>query len=117
MVERGMFRDDDRLELQGASRQPARDRNWPRCRGSPGCVRARLSRQAGRAGRIYARAGIAEYWIVDVVGRGLEVHREPARLGGRRRWLYRNVQRLGPDAAGTPLAAPDARVAVADLLP
>jgi len=26
---------------------------------------------------LYARAGVAHYWIVDVVGKALEVHREP----------------------------------------
>lgn len=68
--------------------------------------------------RAFARAGVPEYWIVNLVDRVLEVHREPGRLDdARRRWGYRSIQTLGPDADLSPLAAPAARVAVADLLP
>jgi Uma2 family endonuclease len=69
-------------------------------------------------GSLYARAGVPDYWIVNLVGRVLEVHRDPrptpqAPYG----WRYGEVQTLGRDASVTPLAAPSARVAVADLLP
>lgn len=68
--------------------------------------------------RAYARAGVPEYWIVNLVDRVLEVHREPALIESpRRRWGYRSIQPLGPDASVSPLAAPVARIAVADLLP
>jgi Uma2 family endonuclease len=68
--------------------------------------------------RAFARAGVPEYWIVNLVDRVLEVHREPGRLDdARRRWGYRSVRTLGPDDAVSPLAAPGASVAVADLLP
>jgi Uma2 family endonuclease len=68
--------------------------------------------------RAFARAGVPEYWIVNLVDGVLEVHREPARPDAtRRRWSYRSVQTLGADAVVSPVAAPDARVAVADLLP
>ena len=71
-----------------------------------------------RKAAIYAKAGVEDYWIVNLVDRVLEVHREPALLGGpRRRWGYRSVESLGGDARVSPLAAPAARVAVADLLP
>jgi len=30
-------------------------------------------------GSLYARAGVAEYWLVNLRDRRLEVHREPAR--------------------------------------
>lgn len=67
---------------------------------------------------LYARAGIAEYWIVNLVGRQLEVHRGPvadaAQLFG---FGYANWTILDPGDAVAPLAAPNARVAVADLLP
>jgi hypothetical protein len=47
-----------------------------------------------------------------------EIHREPAQPGpARRRWGYIAIQTLGADAAVAPLAAPSARVPVADLLP
>src|SRR3989442_7497174 len=68
--------------------------------------------------RAFARAGVPEYWIVNLLDRALEVHREPALLdAARRRWGYRSIQALGPDAVVSPLAAPAARVVVADLLP
>ena len=71
-----------------------------------------------RKAAIYAKAGVEDYWIVNLVDRALEVHREPALLeAGRRRWGYRSVESLGGDASVSPLAAPAARVTVADLLP
>ena len=44
----------------------------------------------GYKASLYARAGVPEYWIVDVVREGVEVHREPepssdARLALRQR--------------------------------
>jgi Uma2 family endonuclease len=72
----------------------------------------------GRKAAAYARAHIADYWIVNLVDRVVEVHREPARPGpARRRWGYASVTTLGVDAAITPLAAPGASIGVADLLP
>jgi Uma2 family endonuclease len=72
----------------------------------------------GRKAQAYARGRIAEYWIVNLVDRVLEVHREPARPGPvRRRWGYAAVQTLGPDARVAPVAAPGALILVADLLP
>jgi len=66
-------------------------------------------------GRLYARAGIAEYWIVNLMDRVLEVHRAPQREG--RRYKYGDIQILRPEASVSPLASPAARIAVADLLP
>ena len=72
----------------------------------------------GRKAAVYARARIADYWIVNLVDRVLEVHREPARPGpARRHWGYAAIETLGGDATITPLAAPSAGVRVADLLP
>jgi Uma2 family endonuclease len=72
----------------------------------------------GYKASLYARAGIADYWIVDLIHGVLEVHREPqaspdALLG----WRYRSVESLRPPAAVTPLVAPDSSIPVADLLP
>ncbi len=76
----------------------------------------RLAR--GRKAVAYARAGIADYWIVNLVDRVVEVHREPARPGpARRRWGYAAIQTLGADGVIAPLAAPGAGIGVADLLP
>ncbi len=67
---------------------------------------------------IYARAGLADYWIVNLVDRVLEVHRDPSPSAvSSGRWEYRSIQSLGPDEEASPLAAPIARVRVADLLP
>jgi Uma2 family endonuclease len=72
----------------------------------------------GRKATAYARGGIADYWIVNLVDRVLEVHRDPARPGpARRRWGYAAIQTLGAGATVVPLAAPSASVRVADLLP
>jgi Uma2 family endonuclease len=76
----------------------------------------RLAR--GRKSAAYARARIADYWIVNLVDRVLEVHREPERSSAvRREWRYATVETFGSDATITPLAAPAARISVADLLP
>ena len=72
----------------------------------------------GQKGSLYARTGIPDYWIVNLVDRALERYREPvldasAPFG----WRYGSVAVLQSFATVSPLAAPDARVVVADLLP
>lgn len=59
---------------------------------------------------LYARAGIPEYWLVDVQRRTLAVHRDPA-AGAYR---TRTVHRAGDSVA--PLAHPQSALPVADLL-
>ena len=72
----------------------------------------------GRKARGYARGGIRDYWIVNLVNRVVEVHREPAKPGpARARWGYAAVEVLGPGATIIPLAAPGATIPLADLLP
>ena len=69
-------------------------------------------------GSVYARARLADYWIVNLVDRVLEVYREP--IGDQAApfgWRYRSIEVLEPSASVAPLAAPDARLLVADLLP
>ncbi|MBM3461800.1 MAG: Uma2 family endonuclease [Armatimonadetes bacterium] len=73
--------------------------------------------QTTKAG-MYARAGIPEYWILNLVSRMLEVHREPSLnpeqpLGHH----YRNVLLLSAADRISPLAAPQSEIQVADLLP
>jgi Uma2 family endonuclease len=60
---------------------------------------------------LYARAGICEYWVVDVVGRQVFVHRRPAAEG------YADLVAYNADEEVATLARPDAPVRVADLLP
>jgi len=67
---------------------------------------------------VYAKTGLREYWIVNLVDRTLEVYREPQPPADvREGWVYRSVEVLRPPASVTPLAAPAARIPVADLLP
>lgn len=67
---------------------------------------------------LYARAGITDYWVVNLVDRVLEVYREPvAAPAAPYGFRYRSVTRLRPPATVTPLAAPSAAIPVADLLP
>jgi Uma2 family endonuclease len=65
---------------------------------------------------LYARAGIADYWILNLAERVLEVHREPtpgstAPYG----WRYSLVHRLAGGDVVSPLAAPQSRIPVARL--
>ena len=72
----------------------------------------------GRKAAAYARARISDYWIVNLIDRMLEVHREPMRPGpARRHWGYAAIETLGADATITPLAAPSAPIRLGDLLP
>ena len=69
-------------------------------------------------GSLYARARVPEYWIVNLVNRILEVYRDPKlNASASYGWAYRSVQSLGAGEHVSPLAAPTARVPVADLLP
>lgn len=69
-------------------------------------------------GGLYARAGIADYWVVNLVDEVLEVYREPVRAPSRRYgWKYGSVKLLKRGAKIAPLAAPRARIRAADLLP
>jgi len=60
---------------------------------------------------LYARSGIPEYWILDVVASRLEVYRDPGEGGYQARLL------LEADDSVVPLANSGAAIAVADLLP
>lgn len=59
---------------------------------------------------LYARAGIRDYWVVDINGRRLLVYRDPS--GGD----YATQQTFGPADSLMPLAVPTT-VRVADLVP
>jgi len=59
---------------------------------------------------LYARAGIAEVWLLDLTAERIEMFREPG--SGR----YGNVARLDRGAALSPLAFPDLTLVVDDLL-
>jgi Uma2 family endonuclease len=64
-----------------------------------------------RKGPLYARAGIQEYWIIDLTSDAVEVCRDPGDQG------YRSVERLRRGDTIRPLAKPDIALAVSDMLP
>jgi Uma2 family endonuclease len=67
----------------------------------------------GPKARLYAAAGIPEYWVVNLVDRVLVVHRQPDAATGS----YASVGGFGPGTEVLPVAARGARVLVDDLLP
>ena len=68
--------------------------------------------------RLYARAGIPEYVILNLPKRRLEVRRNPAEIPGRpREFDYAEALLLTSKQKWSPLLAPDAQIAVAYLLP
>lgn len=65
---------------------------------------------------IYARAGIAEYWVVDIKNRELIVHRLPQPASGSRgKATYASVHRVGEGGSIAPLSAPKKPLKVASL--
>ena len=96
------------------SRAPTRampDRRiWSRYSSSKWPIhRLRFDRQDKAA--TYAEAGIADYWIVNLVDDVLEIHRDTK--GG----TYHERIVLKPADTVSPLAFPDLEIAVSDLLP
>ena len=68
-------------------------------------------------GSLYARAGLADYWIVNLIDRVLEVYREPGSdpdtpFG----WRYQSISAHGPESSVAPLVSSDALVRVSGLL-
>jgi Uma2 family endonuclease len=60
--------------------------------------------------RLYAAAGIPEYWVVDCVAESIEVHRTPHADG------YRDVTRIAsPTESVAPLAFPDVALALTEI--
>lgn len=75
-----------------------------------------LEKDRAHKAPIYARAGIPEYWIVNLAERCLEVYREPVNQPGQPA-SYRSFRKLSPSDRVSPLAAASVTIAVADLLP
>src|SRR6478735_2140887 len=64
----------------------------------------------GEKAQLYATCGVPEYWVVNLVERVVEVHREPAANG------YRQVTTVPRGARLQLLAFPDVALAVDDFL-
>jgi Uma2 family endonuclease len=77
-----------------------------------------LGYDRGRKASLYARAGIADYWIVNLVDGQLEIRRDPVPDASQHYgfgYAHETIH-TAPDSVA-PLAAPRAAIAVADLLP
>ena len=74
-------------------------------------VDSSLSKEREIKARIYAQAGIADYWILDINQRQLFVLRTPSQNG------YQNEFMLTEDANISPLQFPNLSVASQDILP
>ena len=71
-----------------------------------------------RKGSLYARAGLTDYWILNLVDSNLEVYRGPAvDASAPFGWRYARREVFGPSGQVSPLAAPNASIRVGDLLP
>lgn len=64
-----------------------------------------------RKARVYAAAGVPEYWILNLPDRVLEVHRDPVRDS----YSSRKILRAGETVS--PLASPQTTLRIEDLLP
>ena len=71
-----------------------------------------------RKGSLYARAGIADYWILNLFHSQLEVYRNPVPDSSQRFGFgYADRTIYSPADFVSPLAAPHASILVADMLP
>jgi len=70
-----------------------------------------LEHDRQRKGSLYARAGIQEYWIINLNESCIEVYRDPDKGS------YRSSRRYVAGDHISPQAAPKAEIAVADILP
>lgn len=70
-----------------------------------------LWRDKGQKALLYAAAGVPEYWIVNLTGRTLIVHRQPGPDG------YGSVVTYDETQSVSPQSAPDHAIALAEILP
>jgi Uma2 family endonuclease len=64
----------------------------------------------GEKALLYATAGIRDYWVVNLIDRRINVHRDPHVSG------YRNIRSFSQGSTVTPLDFPGASLPVAELL-
>ena len=68
-----------------------------------------LAYDRGEKAKLYAAAGVADYWILNLIEQRIEVHRQPEH--GR----YRSLTILCKGQEGRPLKFPDLPLAVSEL--
>lgn len=69
-----------------------------------------LSLDRNKKARVYAQAGIGDYWILNMQKKRLEVRRQPTEEG------YSSLTLLSPEQSLSMLAFPEIELKVADLL-
>jgi Uma2 family endonuclease len=70
-----------------------------------------LAYDLGEKALLYSRAGIPEYWVVDILGRRMLVHRQPGEDG------YADIRVYAEDEEAATRNRPEDTVRVSDLLP
>jgi Uma2 family endonuclease len=74
-------------------------------------------KDAGPKLRTYAKTGVPDYWIVNLVKQQVEVYRDPRNLTGRRSgWEYASVRPFVRGESVSPLHRPNATFAVDQVL-
>lgn len=76
-----------------------------------------LAFDRGAKASLYARAGVADYWIVNLIERVVEIHHDPQPTSAAYGWHYGSIRVARSGDSLTPLAAPGASMRVVDLLP
>jgi Uma2 family endonuclease len=75
----------------------------------PSLERTSLDKDRGVKTALYAAAGVPEFWLVNLLDRVVEVHRQPP--AGR----YGAIERTDVDSVIAPAALPSLQVAVREL--
>jgi Uma2 family endonuclease len=72
-----------------------------------------LRRDLGAKAKRYAKAGISEYWVVDIENRQVHVHREPIALNE----AWRSIEIFSETQTITPLTNLSAMIIIEEILP
>lgn len=76
-----------------------------------------LSFNRNEKASVYAKAGIQDYWVLNLLNRRLEVRRTPRELpGSAYGWDYANLSLLAAEQTVSPLGFPAVQITVAELL-
>jgi Uma2 family endonuclease len=71
----------------------------------------------GRKASLYASKQILDYWVVDVLGKQVEVFRDPVPDKSQKYgWRYNSVKPFGLQEQVTPLVSPDISIPIASFL-
>jgi Uma2 family endonuclease len=115
--------DDDSEPEPDVSVVPGSFRDYPRDHPARAVLIVEISESSlrldrGEKGGLYARAGLTDYWIVNLVDHVLEVYRDPAPdVGAPHGWRYASAVTLRAGDVVTPLAALHSPIPVVDLVP